>query len=252
MKLTILGSGTHIPVKHRSNPAYILDINGKTILIDCGSGALRQLVKANRTIWEIDKIFLSHLHIDHTIDLVPLFFTFKYQKNITTEYKLISIYAHDNFSIRLNDLEQIYGKWMDSEYRGYQHNPISPNSFKQDDFRIETFSAAHSEESLIFRFIDHKNQKFVYSGDTSLTENLVKAAYRADLLLIECSGLENQEISGHLKPQDVKSVISAAKPKKTIITHIHPLLDNEDLIWKVTPSDCDVALAADLQVYRVG
>ena len=251
MKLTILGSGTHVPVKHRANPAYLLDINDQTILLDCGSGTLRQIAKANRSEWEIDKIFLSHLHIDHIIDLIPLFFTFKYQKEYETDQKIIPIFAHQDFSERLESLENIYGKWINAEKRSYNHISLKSNQGIFNDFKIETFQADHTEQSLIFRLTDSKNRKFVYSGDTSLTEELIRAAYKADLLLIECSGIDNQKMSGHLSPEDVKSIILDAKPKKTIVTHINPKNDNDKLLEKVRPKNLDVEIAVDLTVYKV-
>ncbi|MFP4547208.1 MAG: MBL fold metallo-hydrolase [Fidelibacterota bacterium] len=246
MKLTILGSGTHIPVKHRSNPAYLLDIEGETVLFDCGSGTLRQIARAGRSEWEIDKIFLSHLHIDHTIDLIPLFFTFKYQHKENELFKVIPVYAHEEFADRLQNLENIYGKWIKSEKRVYRHIGLLPNQQLPGNFKIETFSADHADHSLIFRLTDGQNRRFVYSGDTSLTEDLIRAAYRADLALIECSGWENSGIQGHLSPGDVKKLIFESKIKKIVVTHINPENDTEDLRSKIQAGTTEVIIAKDL------
>jgi len=251
MKLTILGSGTHVPVAHRSNPAYLFDINNRTVLFDCGSGTLRQIAKANRSEWEIDKIFLSHLHIDHTMDLIPLFFTYKYQKEFETEYKEIPIFAHQDFSKRLESLKNIYGKWINGAKRKYKHVAMKSGQTVFDDFKIETFQANHTDQSLIFRLTDDKNRKFVYSGDTSPTEDLIRAAYKTDLLLIECSGHENSETKGHLSPNDVKSIILESIPKKTIVTHINPKIDNLELLEKVAPKNFDIEIARDLAIFEV-
>ena len=251
MKLTILGSGTHIPVKHRSNPAYLLDIDNQTVLLDCGSGTLRQIAKANRSEWEINKIFLSHLHIDHTIDLVPLFFTYKYQKKYESELKEIPIFAHPDFSERLEALENIYGKWINAANRKYKHIAMKSDQNVFDDFKIETFQAEHTDQSLIFRLTDSQNRKFVYSGDTSPTEELIRAAYRVDLLLIECSGCEDSETKGHLSPKDVKSIIFESKPTKTIVTHINQKNDTKGLLQKVTPKNFNVEIAHDLDIFDI-
>ena len=79
MRLTILGSGTLVPVANRCNPGYLLDIANDTILLDSGSGTLRQISSAGRSIWDINQIFYSHLHIDHTNELIPLLFAYKYR-----------------------------------------------------------------------------------------------------------------------------------------------------------------------------
>lgn len=248
MKLTILGSGTHIPEKNRSNPAYLLDINGETILLDCGSGSLRQIVKAGRSEWEIDKIFLSHMHIDHIMDFVPLFFTFKYQKDKQATKKVVPVFAHSEFENYFKKIEAIYGRWINAETRQYELVKLLPNQNLQYGFQIETFKAEHSENSLIFRFTDRNNHTFVYTGDTSPSENLIRAAYRADLLLIECSGRDDLTIKGHLAPKDVKIILSATKVKTAVITHIHPLNDNEELHSKLKTPNTNVIIAEDLAI----
>lgn len=251
MKLTILGSGTHIPVEGRSNPAYLLDIDGETVLLDCGSGTLRQIASAGRSEWEIDRIFLSHLHIDHTIDLIPLFFTFKYQEKENEPFKNIPIYAHPEFEMRLKNLEEIYGQWIDSKKRGYTHVKMLPNQSIHENFKIETFTANHADHSLIFRLTNRKNQRFVYSGDTSPTEDLIRAAYRADLMLIECSGREFPAMKGHLSPKDVKTIILEAKVKKAIVTHINPENDKLDLHSQIATEKAEVIIAKDLATFLV-
>ena len=64
MKLTILGSGTCVPSLKRNAPSNYLKIGDKQILVDCGSGTLLQLEKANLTYNEIDIVCISHYHTD--------------------------------------------------------------------------------------------------------------------------------------------------------------------------------------------
>lgn len=69
MKLTILGSGTCVPTIKRGSPANFLEIGKVKILVDCGSGTLRQLVKARLDYKNIDIAFFTHFHSDHILDL---------------------------------------------------------------------------------------------------------------------------------------------------------------------------------------
>jgi len=246
MKLTILGSGTHIPVKNRSNPAYLLDIDGETILLDCGSGTLRQIAKAGRSEWEIDKIFLSHLHIDHTHDLIPLLFTFKYQRDYCGESKVLPIFAHAQFGEMLAGLEKIYGTWINGEKRRYKYRPVLPNKKISGKFTVDTFAANHAEHSIIFKFTDRNRKTLVYSGDTGPTEELIRAAYRADLLLIEGMNRDEFELEGHLAAKDIKQVIKFAQPNLTVITHLHPQNDNS--VYRQHFKTEKVVIAEDLQV----
>ena len=247
MKLTILGCGTHIPEVNKCNPGYLLDIEGETLLLDMGSGIVRQIVIAGRNIWEIDKIFLSHLHIDHIIDLIPLFFTYKYQLKYNGESKIIPIYAHSEFEVRLNQLKQIYGDWINSEKRQYFHKKIEPGTFHTNKYTLSVFLPNHSSHSLIYRFEDSNGKIFVYTGDTGLSEGLIRAAYSADVLLVECSCRDEFSIECHMTPSKVKKLIETSKPKKVIITHVFP--DNDDKTLKERIGvfkNTEISIARDL------
>ena len=72
MKLTILGTGTIIPSLKRNASGYFLNIGGDNVLVDCGSGVLRQLIKAKINYNDLDYIFITHRHTDHIADLVSI------------------------------------------------------------------------------------------------------------------------------------------------------------------------------------
>ncbi len=54
MKVIILGTGTFYVNKFRSGPAYLLEIDNKKILIDCGPGTLIRLSELGVNLKEID------------------------------------------------------------------------------------------------------------------------------------------------------------------------------------------------------
>src|SRR5690554_4879231 len=67
--VTVLGSGSPIPQLNRSGPAFALDADDHLAVIDCGPGALRQMMMAGLDIARSTRLFLTHLHSDHTMDL---------------------------------------------------------------------------------------------------------------------------------------------------------------------------------------
>ena len=89
MRLTILGSGMCVPTIKRGSPANYLEINGKKILVDCGPGTIRQIMKAKIDYRKIDMIFVTHFHNDHASDLIALVWAlcctpgFKREKDLT-------------------------------------------------------------------------------------------------------------------------------------------------------------------------
>jgi len=91
IQLTILGSGTLQPTPERGCSGYLLNIEGQNILLDAGSGVLRQLSHMHIQAQDIDHIFFTHFHIDHTADLVPLLFAKRHTSDKKT--RDISIYG---------------------------------------------------------------------------------------------------------------------------------------------------------------
>lgn len=85
MKVTILGTGTFFISSKRSGPSYLLEAYGKKILIDCGPGALLRLSEMSIRLEELDYIFISHFHADHTSDLFALQMNFRINDFYTKE-----------------------------------------------------------------------------------------------------------------------------------------------------------------------
>ena len=86
---TALGTSAAIPTKNRSCSAYYLQIDGDRVLIDCGEGTQRQLVKYVQNGFRLTKIFISHAHADHILGLPGLLFSM----NLNGRNKQLGIFA---------------------------------------------------------------------------------------------------------------------------------------------------------------
>ncbi|RUV01731.1 MBL fold metallo-hydrolase [Mesorhizobium sp. M6A.T.Cr.TU.017.01.1.1] len=53
----------------------LLEIGGRTIVVDCGLGVTRGLADAGTSLKTLDLIFITHLHSDHVLELGPLIHT---------------------------------------------------------------------------------------------------------------------------------------------------------------------------------
>ena len=76
MEITILGSGTAVPDKERGSPGIAVRSDDTLLLMDLGAGTLYRAVRFGVDVNRVDAVLLSHLHPDHTGDLVPLLFAF--------------------------------------------------------------------------------------------------------------------------------------------------------------------------------
>lgn len=72
MRVTILGSGSALPLPHRGTTAQLLEFDRAHYLIDCGEGTQVQLRKHGVWTAKLRAIFISHLHGDHYLGLVGL------------------------------------------------------------------------------------------------------------------------------------------------------------------------------------
>ena len=72
---TILGCGGTIPLHDRWLSSFLLRLNGKSILIDCGEGTQIALKQAGYTFKPIDAILFTHFHADHISGLAGLLLT---------------------------------------------------------------------------------------------------------------------------------------------------------------------------------
>lgn len=250
MKLTVLGSGYFIPTKKRNNSGYLLQIDNENLLLDSGPGVLRQLIKAGYSVWDISKIFYSHLHIDHLADLLPILFIRKYSQPQAGNSEL-SIYGHQDLKRIISGYEDLFGKWILNEKYPYQYKSLYPFDFTFDQFRLSVNAGVHTEQSLMYRFEDAKGKSLLYTGDTELSDALIEAAEGVDLLVTEFSSIEKDPKPGHLSPANISFLLDKCRPKLTILSHLTPETEQRAVIAQIKiPPNCVVEAAEDLKTWE--
>jgi ribonuclease Z len=75
-ELIFLGTSASAPSVHRGLSAQVVLYNEYRFLIDCGEGTQRQLLKSGLGFKRLDKILLTHGHLDHILGLGGLVSTF--------------------------------------------------------------------------------------------------------------------------------------------------------------------------------
>ena len=79
-----------MPAYGRFTSAQLIEVQGRSFLVDCGEGTQMQLMKLQANLHRINHIFISHLHGDHYLGLLGLIFTMHLQRR-TNE---LHIYSH--------------------------------------------------------------------------------------------------------------------------------------------------------------
>jgi ribonuclease Z len=72
LRIMFLGTAGSVPTSKRSLPAILIQRKGEQIMLDCGEGVQRQMIKAKTGFHKKMKIFISHMHGDHVLGLPGL------------------------------------------------------------------------------------------------------------------------------------------------------------------------------------
>lgn len=229
MNIYILGSGTCIPNKRRGSSGYYLEINDNKILLDCGNGTTWKLEHIGVSFTDIDHIFITHFHPDHTSDLIPFLFANKYPYNRRRD-KNLHIWGGKGINNFIESLNSIYNNWLISD--NLIVNEINDSKMLFDDFSIEVINSVHTDNSLVYKILSSEHT-VVYTGDTDYFEGLEAISRHADLLLIECSSVDDKKINGHLTPLEIIKLARISTPKKIVLTHLCPVCDEFDIVKQI-------------------
>ena len=228
--VTILGSGTCVPSLTRSACAVMIKTGSTRLLMDIGPGTMRRLLEADTSIFEIDYLFISHFHPDHTAELVPFLFATKYpdSRNRTTPLTIVGGPGLSSFYHALNNL---YHQWIDLPglLNLIELDTAGANTRDCRTFTLTAQPVVHRPESLAYRVTAPGGAAVVYSGDTDFSENLIALARGCDLLICESALPDALKVAGHLTPSEAGRIATSARVKQLVLTHFYPECDPVDI-----------------------
>jgi len=253
--VTILGSGTCVPYLKRSSCSVLMQLSSTRLLFDSGPGTMRRLLEADTTIFELDFIFYSHLHPDHTAELVPIIFATKYP-DCNLRQTPLTIIAGRGFADFLSGLKAVYGKWIELApglLKIVELDNTSCDSRRFKNFTVESAPVEHNEESIACRITNAGGSSVVYTGDTDYSENLIDLAKKADLLICESALPDSMPVKGHLTPSLAGEIATRAGVGKLVLTHFYPECDRVDIEQECRKTySGPLILAEDLMRIEVG
>jgi|TARA_B110000881_G_scaffold215182_1_gene228843 ribonuclease Z len=259
--LKLLGTGCPSPSSLRFGPSTLFIQRGKNYLFDCGSGVTQRLNAAGIKSSEIEILFITHIHSDHVMDLYQLYISGWHQGR-NTKFKVVGPKGTKLFfqNILKAFNEELEGriKWEQRpniEGLDYEVTEIDETfEFKNDDLEVKPFEVDHYPVEPAFGYQiklsdKGKEKKVVISGDTRKSENLIKHALNADVLVHEVFvnlEFDDRRMSEktllnvsdyHTSPKEIGEIANIAEVKKLILTHfVPPIFDESELIYKIAES----------------
>lgn len=237
-KVTILGSGTLFVNEKRSAPAYLLETNNKKILIDCGPGTLMRLSQLNIKPQDIDLVFITHFHADHTSDLFSFFMNIYLEDkflegNLLTFPKIIGPKNIYDFMFKISKIFQLpvlkdWEKIKIMEAEKYQ---------KIENIEVESFKVKHialgiTAKANAYRFTI-KNKVITFSGDSVKCSGIKKACKNADLFICDTSQAKGNGNPSHMDTTDIGNIAEESGVKKVVLSHLYTQTDSIDLVKEV-------------------
>jgi ribonuclease BN (tRNA processing enzyme) len=178
MEITVVGSGTVVPRLERRQSCVVVESGGETLVLDLGSGTVRGMLHAGLDPFAVDRIFFTHFHPDHTVDVVPLLFSINYGADEERSRPLY-LTGPQPFRDFWSSLTGVWGEWMVGEYstRVSELPHECPSPIELPGCRLSWAPAEHRRESIAYRQ-DGDGGAFVYTGDTEYSESVVDLARR--------------------------------------------------------------------------
>ena len=221
MQLTVLGAGpAYTDREGATGAAYLLRNGDQSLLLDLGQGSFPALARALEPS-QLAGVFVSHLHPDHFIDLVPLRHYLRYEFRPPRH---VTVYAPAGLAGRLEALHDEPGFCAGV----LDVRDLEPGVRNIGDFEVASARVTHTDNSFGFR-VSVGGPGLVYSGDCGRWEDLVPLVRDGDTLLVEASFGLGPVAPGafHLDASAIVELARATSPGRVLLTHIQMGFDRD-------------------------
>ena len=148
LKVIFLGTGGSVPSPNRGMPSLMVVREGERMLFDCGEGTQRQMMRCRSGFMDIDSIFLTHFHADHTLGIPGLIQTMGFQGRTEPLHIYGPKFVREYCDI-LNSLGYLKPGFA-VEAHELKHGDI----VERKGYRIEAFRSFHSVPGLGYALVE--------------------------------------------------------------------------------------------------
>lgn len=230
MDVLLLSADGWRPEGAESDTVSLL-INGH-IMIDTGWHAVHNLLREHVAIESVNTLLFTHLHQDHCLGLPALLF---YWLNSHKDVSTLTIYGPEGVDKIVDMALEYAGKSRDYAAAPGPHiRVLMPGDRMEiNGLTIKVGKSHHSVYGLMFRFEDSDGHALAYSGDTAPSQETIRFAKDADILIHEHSWgpvrPEGSNSCGHSSAEDAAYIAKNAGVKRLYIVHAHPDTADESL-----------------------
>ena len=284
-QIVMLGTGTPIPDPDRAGPAVAIVVDSVAYLFDAGTGVVRRAAAAGRNgiaafgplnktpqsqfAPRFDRVFLTHLHSDHTLGLADVIFTPWIQGRRTP----LDIYGPPGTSrlvtgILDGNAEDIAERTAASGgpapggWKSVVHEIAEGPVFQDSRVTVSAFNVPHAGWKNAFGYrIQTPDRVIVISGDARQNPIIATQCHGCDVLIHEVysdAGFatvppmrQAYHAQAHTSATQLGDIATQAKPKLLILYHQLFFGSSDDTLLGEVRSKFSgrVVSAKDLDVY---
>lgn len=248
MYVTFLGTGSALANGERFQTGLLVESDldesaadrPEPFLIDCGSGVLHALARTDVGYEGISTVLLTHHHLDHVSDLLPLIKA----RWLAGEEELDIVGPPGTVDL-LDDLFSVYEYMQDAV--DLTVRDIEPGAVSLGGYDVRAMKTRHSMYCFAYRF-EENGAIFTFSGDSEAFSDLTEFADGSAVLAHDCSFPDEIDVSNHPTPSQLGTVLAGRDIDRVFLTHLYPHTNNrhEAMLDSIREQfDGDVEFARD-------
>ncbi len=284
MRVIACGTGMPMPRLKQAAACFLIELgNGDKFIFDMGTGSLNRIYALGIPLDYIDKVFLTHLHMDHMGDL-QAFYIYGPQNNRSVPLR---VWGPGGGGTRpewgtkaaLAHMEKSWA-WMTGTLEGlidtrafklevteYDWSKVNGVVYDDNGVVIKSIPAIHFEQSASF-ILEWNGLRLAFGGDSLPNKWWVEHTQGVDLSIFECFfppdlaskkwGFTGQEALNavttiHSTAQFFGKMMAMTKPKHAVAYHFQNDTDTLPIVMKAveTVYDAPVDYAQDFMVWNV-
>lgn len=222
-----LGTGS-IPTAERNSQSILLELPETKILVDCGEGTQRQILRLGKSWDRLSGVFLTHHHVDHIYGIGGLI----YGALLHTGLDTLKIYGPSPALQKARSLADT----VDSGFRDRLEwiELTARDTIKSEHFECVCFNTFHSGESLGYAFqIGRGKMSFlgdVASPNESALESIISFVMGSDVLVSDAAHITEVEAAAIARTAEVKTLylvpVSYDFPEAEILQRARKIFPN--------------------------
>jgi ribonuclease BN (tRNA processing enzyme) len=245
MQITFLGTGSAMPTGERYQTGILVERDDRHLLVDCGSGVLHRLQQSGVGYENVSSVLLTHRHLDHVADLLPLL-----KARWLAGEEFLEVVGPSGTKALVDDLLDVFD-YLEGRI-DLRVREVGAHEFEVAGFEVEGYETRHSARCLAYRF----GEEFTFSGDSEAFAGLANFADGCEVLVHDCSFPDEVDVDNHPTPTQLGEALadSGADIGRVLLTHLYPHTEgrHEEMLASMEKVyDGDVRFADDLRTVEL-